>query len=411
MRFKWDKKYLYWGVTAFCVIACSAVFILALSNWSVIDSVWRKAISILSPIIIGFVIAWLLTPILSFFERSVFWPLAAKLKLKPHTAKIAGRIVSLVITVLIATALLIGLLVLVLPQLYNSIEKLILSMPRYFEVGSNWLEDLFYESEYEETLLNVLSSITNYFTNWLDTGVLPMVDTILESLSSGVIAFAKGLLQLIVGAILSVYIMYNRETMAAQAKRMLYALFKVKTVNSIIKNSKYVHKAFSGFLVGKIVASIIVGLLCAVFMLIFKMPYVVLISFIIGLTNIIPFVGPYIGTIPSAFLILLESPVKCLIFVLFIIVLQTFDGNVLSAKILGSTTGLTGFWVIFAITVGGGLFGFIGMLCGVPVFAVLYTAIRTVTSGRLDKKGMPSDTGAYLDLDTVDPDTKKMIYK
>ena len=206
-----------------------------------------------------------------------------------------------------------------------------------------------------------------------------------------------------IAVVVSVYAMYSREKFVAQCKKVLYSLFSVEHVKGILSALRFTDRSFMGFFTGKLVDSLIVGIICYVGCVIIGIKDAVLISVIIAITDIIPFFGPFIGAIPSALIVLMYSPLQCLIFVIFIIVLQQFDGNILGPKILGSTTGLNGFWVLFAIVVGGGLFGFIGMLIGVPAFAVIYAGIKTLLRRRLEKSGLPTETAVYENMSYLDP--------
>ena len=223
--------------------------------------------------------------------------------------------------------------------------------------------------------------------------------------SLSVINILKGLWDFIIGFVISIYVLASKEKFAGQAKKMAYAFFEQKSANRLIKSFRFTHNTFIGFIGGKIVDSFIIGCLCFIGTTLLQTPYAALVSVIVGVTNIIPFFGPYLGAIPSAILILVVDPMhplNCVYFVLFILVLQQFDGNFLGPKILGNSTGLTGFWVIFAITVFGGLFGILGMIVGVPIFAVIYAAIKAVVNTFLRKKDLPVETVKYSYLKNID---------
>ena len=211
--------------------------------------------------------------------------------------------------------------------------------------------------------------------------------------------------KLIIGIILSVYLLFNKETHGAQAKKVAYSLFSEERANNLINNTRFAHRTFGGFISGKIVDSLIIGILCFIGTTVMQTPYALLISVIVGVTNIIPFFGPYLGAIPSGFIILMINPVKCLWFLIFILILQQIDGNIIGPKILGDSTGLSSFWVIFAITLFGGIFGVVGWFLGVPIFAIIYAAVKTFIDTRLERKKLPSDTLYYIGSDYhSDPD-------
>ncbi|HOO28395.1 MAG TPA: AI-2E family transporter, partial [Lachnospiraceae bacterium] len=195
------------------------------------------------------------------------------------------------------------------------------------------------------------------------------------------------------------YLLASKELFCAQAKKLSYALLREERANNLINNMRFANKTFGGFLVGKILDSLIIGIICFVGTSILKIPYALLISVIVGVTNMIPFFGPYLGAIPCAIILIMINPMKCLIFLIFILILQQFDGNILGPKILGNSTGLSSFWVIFAITIFGGLLGILGMFIGVPLFAVIYSAIKTFVNQRLIKKQLPADTTFYMGSD------------
>lgn len=221
--------------------------------------------------------------------------------------------------------------------------------------------------------------------------------------------FVNFLMNIVLGIIISIYILYSRESLIANAKKALYALFKTETATQFIKDTQYVNHTFGGYITGMILDSVNIGIMCYIGALILNLPYALLISVIVAVTNVIPFFGPYLGGVPSAFLILLVDPLKALYFVIFIFLLQQLDGNVIAPRILGGSTGLTGFMVVVSITIGGGLFGIPGMLIGVPVCAVLCTIIKNYIEGRLKEKNLPTDRDFYEDIDHLNPKSKQRV--
>ncbi len=212
----------------------------------------------------------------------------------------------------------------------------------------------------------------------------------------------KALWNLIIGFIISIYLLGSKEKFAGQAKKIVYAVFDRKAGNELISNFRFIHGTFIGFLGGKIVDSIIIGIICFVCTSVIGTPYSILVSVIIGLTNIIPFFGPWIGGIPSALLVLMVDPKQALYFGILIIVIQQFDGNILGPKILGDSTGLSGFWVIFSITIFGGLFGVLGMVVGVPIFAVFYAGVKSMVNRSLHKRSLPTDLSPYMTVGQIE---------
>ena len=231
------------------------------------------------------------------------------------------------------------------------------------------------------------------------------------NVGAGVYYVVMAIYNLVIGIIVSVYMLGSKETFKANAKRVMYTLFSVDTVKKIFDGLDFTDKTFMGFINGKLLDSAIIGLICYIGCVLLRMPYALLISVIVGVTNVIPFFGPFIGAVPSALLVLLVDPFKCLIFVIFIIVLQQVDGNIIGPKVLGSSIGINGFWVMFSIILGGGLFGFWGMLLGVPVFVVIYTALGKLVTKKLVKRELPTDTDEYMNIDHIDPVTREIIEK
>jgi len=411
-KFRWDKKYLYWGITAFCVIVCSISFFMILQRWDGIRTACARLMRILSPLIWGFVLAYLLGPIQRFFEARLFLPLGKKLFKKEKRIRAFGRALSIALALILTGAAVAALLWLILPQLYVSVESIVVNSPEYFKKVIAWMENLFSpSSDMEETVAGLLEDISNALNQWLRSSLLPQMESVISNLTTGLYNVVKGIVNVFVGAVISCYVMYNKELFGAHAKKLLYSLLPARRVERLLRGLSFVDKTFLNFLVGKMLDSLIIGVLCYIACLILNMPYALLVSVIVGVTNIIPVFGPFIGAIPSALIILLNSPIKSLIFIILIIVLQQFDGNILGPKILGNRTGISGFWIMFSIILGGGLFGFAGMLLGVPAFVVIYTGVKRLLAARLKKRGLPTETASYKGLDHFDPETGEPVQK
>lgn len=243
---------------------------------------------------------------------------------------------------------------------------------------------------------------TTMIQNWLRQDLLGQVNEWMSNLTVGIISFFSEIFNVLIGIIVSIYILFSKELFLRQSKKIVYAVMNPDHANMLLHLTVKSNEIFGGFIIGKIIDSAIIGILCFIGVSLMKMPYVMLVSVIIGVTNVIPFFGPYIGAIPCTILILLSDPIKGIYFVLFILVLQQFDGNILGPKILGDTTGLSAFWVIVAILLGGGLFGFVGMVMGVPTFAVLYYIGEMLINNRLERKHLPSGSDYYDPLSYVD---------
>jgi predicted PurR-regulated permease PerM len=273
---------------------------------------------------------------------------------------------------------------------------------------TRFLED---KPEYQSYVDSVLNRGAEFIEHWVDTNIIQQVDTIIANITGSIVTVIKGIGNMIIGIVISIYLLYHKETFGAQAKKMVCGVFRPKFANAVVSTVEFVDRSCGGFISGKILDSLIIGVICYISMLILQMPYAALIAVIVGVTNIIPFFGPIIGAIPSAFLIVFISPVKCLIFIIYIIVLQQIDGNIIGPRILGRTVGLSGFWIMFAILFFGSLYGFWGMLLGVPVFSVIYAGIKKLISMLLKKRSMPQDTAEYAGMDHIDLETKAIVKK
>lgn len=407
MKFRLNNNYVRWGVTAFCVIVASICFYYAMFHGSNIKEAFSAINDVMMPIVMGFVIAYLMTPILNQIEYRLIKPLFEKVPIKNTKKKISFvRGISIAITAIICFVVIYAIIALFVSQIVPSIVNLINNFDVYVDNVINMINRLLENNpqlgEYATKLINQYSEELEI---WLNDTVLTATSEVIKTVSISVINVLGVLWDGIIGFIISIYLMAGKEKFAGQAKKIAYALFDKKTANSIIYNFRFTHKTFSGFVSGKVLDSIIIGLLCFIVTTLMGTPYAALVSLIIGVTNIIPFFGPFLGGIPCSILVLLVDPMhplKCIYFAVFIFLLQQFDGNILGPKILGDSTGLAGFWVIFSITLFGGLFGILGMVVGVPIFAVIYAAIKALVHTALEKKCMPKDTSAYLSVEFVD---------
>ena len=413
-QFHWDKKYLYWGVTAFLVIAAAIVFSLALSYLSVLGAGIKRLFGILGPFVWGLVLSYLLNPLTRGIERHLFQPLAKRLYKGKRAAKAEGfaRGMAVLASEIVLLAVIVALFYLILPQLYSSIVMIVDNSPIYIANLTKWVEQTLQDfPELETYISDALQSINTNVMDWARTTLLPGLGSMVSNLTAGLAYVVKGVYNLIIGIIVSVYILSNMERFIAGVRRLTYSLFGIETAEKIRDGLAFTDKTFMGFINGKLLDSAIIGLICYIVCAILNMPYALLVSVIVGVTNIIPFFGPFIGAVPSALIILMVDPMKTLIFVIFIIVLQQIDGNLIGPKILGSSIGINGFWVMFSIILGAGLFGFWGMLLGVPVFVLIYTLIDGAVVKKLKKSDLPWETAEYVDLESIDPVTREIIKK
>ncbi len=409
MKFKYDNKYLYWGVTAFSVICCSVMFFFLIYRMDVVKEVLDLILRVLSPIIYGLAMAYLLTPIYNFFEYKCYRLLRGRLN-SERVEWGTARCVSTIFTITLALSVVATVIGMMLPQLVESMINVAESMPGNISRLNRWLNELLIQRpELADPVNALVNRAMRQADSWLQTEFIPNITSIVAGVSTSIMGVANAIMDLLVGVIICVYALNSKRTFAAQGKKVIYSLLSRRRANSLIEDIRFTHKTFGGFIYGKLLDSLIIGILCFVCISLMKMPYVMLISVVIGITNIIPFFGPFIGAIPSALLVLTVSPLQCVYFLVFVLILQQVDGNIIGPKILGDSTGLTSFWVIFAILLGGGLFGFPGMVLGVPVFAVIYAFISRHIDHSLRRKGLRTETKAYLKLDHVDVETDNYV--
>jgi Predicted permease len=411
-HFRWDKQYLYWGITAFCVIACAILFFMALNYLDLLKQGFSTLLKILSPFVWGLVIAYLLNPLVRLLQKRVFGPCFAKLfsRSKRHTGSKLARGISVVLAEIFMLALITGLFFMIIPQLYSSIETIVINSPTYIESLTNWATKLLTDyPEISDYVAQMLGDVNTDIISWLQTTILPKLGSLLSNVGTGVRYLVTGVYNLVIGIIVSVYILGNIEDFTANAKRLLYSIMSVDSAKKVLDGLRFTDRTFIGFLNGKLLDAAIVGLICYIVCVLTNMPYALLVSVLVGVTNIIPFFGPLIGAAPASIIILMVDPVKCLVFVIFVIILQQIDGNFIGPKILGSSVGINGFWVMFSIILGAGLFSFWGMLLGVPVFVVIYTVINAGIDRKLKRSDLPVNAKEYSDLDYIDPITLQPI--
>ena len=410
-HFRWDKQYMYWGITAFCVIACAILFYMALNYISLLQNGINTLIKILSPFIWGLVIAYLLNPLVSLLQRKALGPACAKIFSK-KASKGSGlaRGLSVVFAEIVMLALITGLFFLIIPQLYSSIETIVTNSPAYIETTMTWVESIFNDyPEVEKYVTQVVGDLNTDLMTWLQSTVLPTLGSVLSNVGTGVRYVVTAVYNLVIGIIVSLYILGDIEGFKASSKRLLYSVMSVEAAKRFLDAMRFTDRTFIGFLTGKLLDSAIVGLICYIACALLDMPYALLVSVMVGVTNIIPFFGPLLGAIPSSIIILMVNPLKCLIFVILVVIIQQLDGNFIGPKILGSAIGINGFWVMFSIILGAGLFSFWGMLLGVPVFVVIYTFIKEGVDKKLRRSELPVAPEDYVDLEYIDPITLQPV--
>ncbi len=370
-----NKKYIKMGITGVAVIAVSLLgFFLLFRIQDVLGAV-RMLTGILMPFVYGAVIAYILTPVCKKAERLLIKIFRPK---KKNSALLTWASIGLAL--IFALLLAAALIMLVIPQVWRSLAGIAVSVPGQLESANAWFHDLLKSRPDIQTYWDqIAGKISGGIIEWLRTSLLPTMGSMVGEIGSRISVFAGVVSDLFLGMLISVYIMASRRQLAAQAKLLLNGIFSRRWAELIEEEVRYADRMFNGFLMGKLLDSTIIGILCFIGTSLLGIRSAALVSVIVGVTNMIPFFGPYIGAIPSALLLLLENPLHCVYFVIFVTILQQLDGNVIGPKILGDSTGLSSFWVLFSILLFGGLWGIVGMIIGVPLFAVLYDVARKLT--------------------------------
>ncbi len=409
MKFKRDNKYFRWGITAFLVIAASICFYYLIFHGAEFKKDIDAIINILMPVVFSLITAYLLTPVLNYIEYRILCPICNKLKIQDsEKRRYMLRFVGILVTVVLFFSILYFIISMMLSQIVPSIMNIVSNFDKYISNFTKWINKLLADNpDLGDSIIKLIDKYSVELENWFNDSVLSRTSELIKTVSLSVIGVFKFFWNFIIGFIISIYVLASKEKFAGQAKKITYALLERENANIVINNFRFTHKTFIGFISGKLLDSVIIGVLCFIGTSILNTPYAALVSLFIGVTNVIPFFGPYIGAIPSIILIFVVDPghpLNCLYFALFILLLQQFDGNILGPKILGNSTGLTGFWVIFAITLFGGLFGIGGMIVGVPIFAVIYAALRAFVNAILLRKNIPVESDKYIYISAIQAD-------
>ncbi|MFR8996222.1 MAG: AI-2E family transporter, partial [Negativibacillus sp.] len=393
MKLNMNKKYTTIAVYAFLVIAAAITFFFVISEHSVVGRMAGTFFGLMTPFIYGAALAYVLNPVLNWLEKKVFPKVFGD-----RVSKRSRRGLGVLLTFLFGCAVVALFLAVLIPQIVESIDNLAQSIYAFLPQAQNFLNDLIAQYGTNEMLVDVLSMLgvdisdPSMALQRLATRSYTFLTQVLPNLFGGVMRFTSGLLDVVVGIIIAIYLLLSKEVFYAQVKKLLFAFFPRRVAQATLNLTHDSNAIFCGFISGKILDSAIIGVLCFIGCSVLQMPYTVLVSFIVGVTNVIPYFGPFIGAIPSIFIIMIADPLKSLVFAVFVLILQQLDGNIIGPKILGDSTGLSAFWVIFAVTFFGGLFGFVGMLIGVPTFAVIYALVRNFAEFKLGKKGLKTQT-------------------
>lgn len=405
------KHYFRWGCTAFLTVAACITFFFILYRWNVISAVIGKIVKSAESIIIGLALAYLLMPIKVFIEKYVNDFLVKK-KIKEEKSKKIAKTSGIAGTIIFLLVIL-GILIMSLgPALFTSVVGLIDAMPSYVESFVIWIsESGLADTEMAVFIANFVNDAAEEIEIWAKTEILPLAQQYITQITSGVFSIVKTILNFLIGIIAMTYVISISDDLVGQSKKIIYAIFPTKKGNVIIETVRKSNEIFGGFVIGKIIDSAIIGVLAYIGCLLMNTPNALLVAFIIGVTNVIPFFGPFIGAIPTIALVLIQSPIHALYLAIFILILQQVDGNIIGPKILGESTGLSAFWILTSISIAGGLFGFFGMLLGVPVFAVIYYITQQIIIYQMQKKQLSSNTKEYVELLTIDEQTKEMKYQ
>lgn len=396
--FQKDSRYFRLGLTLLTVIVLSTLFAVTLINIGTVFASVKSVLSIFSFVIYGLVFAYLMNPLMKLIEK-LLRRLLSRSNLTERGLNKLCRIVGAIVSLLTFLAIIYGLLSMVIPQLLQSIQETFSpdNLQSYYVKITDWLTRQVKGTPMEDWLRenDPIKSVQDWLTRELD------LFSTLGSAVTEVYGVAKVLFNMIVGLVAAMYLLLSKERFISQIKKIIVSVFKPRQADRIFEVGRLTNRSFGGFIVGKLIDSLIIGVISYIGMMILKLPYSLLSSTFIGITNIIPFFGPLIGIVIGGVLIVLQSPIQALTFLIFEIILQQVDGNIIGPRILGGRLGISDFWILVSITVFGSLFGFGGMLLGVPVFTVLYTLISEAVNRALHKKNLSKKTTDYYDIETV----------
>lgn len=392
---KWKEKYL--KIIAICLVLL--VLILALTNLASFAWIIRTLLRVASSILYGVLFAYLLNPLVRFADHILRRPFEKLFKQK------AGRRISRIVGLLFAfsvAALAIYLLVHnIAPKVGESIQDIINRLPGYYLTVEKWVLNLLEDPDIRNIADIAIKKGYDYLDSLLNENLLGSAQKVVGVVTSSVFAVFHELLNMLIGVVVSIYVLLSKDKFLSQSKKIVVALCSPETADRVMDHGRQVNRIFNGFIIGKIIDSIIIGILCYIGVSALKLPYPELLAIIVGITNVIPYFGPFIGAVPCAILIVMHSPLQCLYFLIFLLVLQQIDGNIIGPRILGENVGISSFWILVAISLGGGLFGFAGMLLGVPVFAVFYMLISDMVNRALKRRGYTIRTDDYYAIRTV----------
>ncbi len=396
---KKDDRYFRLGMTLLTVIILSALFYVVITNIGTVYASAKKVVGYLSSVIFGMVFAYLMNPIMKLVEQLVDRIFRSS-NITERGLKKLKRALGVVVSVLVFLAIIYGLFAMVVPELFESLEETFSTenLQNFYETATTWLNNFAKGTPFEDWVRqhDPIRAIFDWVTKELD-----LINTLSTAVTE-VYGVLKVVFNMLIGIVVAVYILISKERFQAQSKKLVVSMFKPNRANRIMEIARLTNRCFGGFIVGKLIDSLIIGVLSYIGMIILGLPYALVSSVFVGLTNIIPFFGPLIGIVIGGVLILLQNPLDCLYFVIFELALQQVDGNIIGPRILGEKLGISDFWILVSITLFGGLFGFPGMILGVPVFTVIYALISQSISNSLERKNLPVKTDCYYSIFTVE---------
>ncbi|WP_029232725.1 AI-2E family transporter [Butyrivibrio sp. VCB2006] len=421
MKMKPEKNQVTWAITAFVLSVCVMLAYYVIFKGTSLAKNLSQIVDSLSGIIIGIVLAYILIPLMEGIEHRILIPIYKKRNIDvsiaataDHKKRAQMRKISILLTMTVFMLLLYSLFRVIIPQLVSSIREIAANLPVYRDYIDEY-SNLFLANnpDLQQFIDSQLDSYYATLSSYVTQKVMPVLkvnaNNIVRYASRSFISGIKVVFDLVVGFIVAIYVLNSKERFTTKGKKMAYAIFNEENANELISGFRFANYTFQGFVGGKLVDSLIIGVICYIGCMLLKLPYPVLISVVVGVTNIIPFFGPYIGGGVGALILVLINPVSALVFLIFVIILQQFDGNILGPTILGNSTGLSSFWVIFAITLFGGLWGIVGWLVGVPIFAVFYALVSRITNVLLTKKGLSTVSNEYTDLAYIEYGEYKLL--
>lgn len=395
MKLRRNEKFFAWGLTAFLVIVAGVLFWIVFSNFPGFYQLILDLLGILAPIFYGCFFAYMMNPIMEFISK-LMTKLLSKTKLSEARVASFSKAIGVFSAVLVLLAVIYALIAMIVPNVIASATDLLSkeNLDRYYNEVMSWVHNTFEGTTAEDWFNDILDAVIQQLKTVDFYGIVADIFSAGVSVVSSVFNF-------FIGIIAAVYILIYKKQLCAQAKKIVICLFRSDHADRVFTIARRTNRIFSGYVIGKILDAILVGFITYIALLIMGLPYAVLIGTIVGITNVIPYFGPFIGGIPAALLLLIENPLYAVYFVIFIVVLQMIDGNIIESRIMGVQLGISDFWVLVSILLFGGIFGFGGMLLGVPIFAVIYSLISDAVNKKLLSKRYPIDTDLYYTLQTV----------